>query len=222
MRKLSDRWRRRWMKLAYARPVGWAARWCASLGMGPLYGALPLARLHPRGYISPRTRIDHPGFRSGRHCFLGDWVTVYQDRDGAGVVLGDGVHLHEYITIQTGRGGTVDIGEHTHVQPRCQFSAYIGAIRIGRRVEIAPGCAFYPYNHEMQAGTPIRDQALFTRSGITVEDDAWLGYGAVLLDGAHVGKGAVVAAGAVVNSQIPDNAIAAGAPARVVGHRPEP
>ena len=73
----------------------------------------------------------------------------------------------------------------------------------------------------MVANIPIREQPLYSRKGVIVEDDAWLGFGVVLLDGAHIGAGAVVAANSVVNSVIPANAIAAGAPARVVGNREE-
>ncbi len=108
------------------------------------------------------------------------------------------------------------------MQPRCQFSAYCGQVKIGKRVEIAPNSAFYPYNHSFEAGKPIQTQPLFTRSGISVGDDAWLGFGVILLDGAHIGEGAVIGAGSVVTSAIPANAIATGAPARVVRYREAP
>jgi acetyltransferase-like isoleucine patch superfamily enzyme len=52
-----------------------------------------------------------------------------------------------------------------------------------------------------------------------VEDDAWLGYGVIVLDGVRIGKGAVVGAGAVVTHDIPEGAIAVGVPARVVKMR---
>jgi acetyltransferase-like isoleucine patch superfamily enzyme len=58
-----------------------------------------------------------------------------------------------------------------------------------------------------------------TKGGIRVGDDAWLGFGVVVLDGVSIGKGAVIGAGAVVTSDIPDNAIACGVPAKVVRAR---
>jgi acetyltransferase-like isoleucine patch superfamily enzyme len=54
---------------------------------------------------------------------------------------------------------------------------------------------------------------------IIVEDDAWIGHGAMILDGVRIGKGAVIGSGAVVKQDIPDGAIAVGVPARVVGNR---
>ena len=51
---------------------------------------------------------------------------------------------------------------------------------------------------------------------VIVEDDVMVGANAVIIEGVHVGKGAVVAAGAVVINDVPDNAVVAGCPARVI------
>jgi acetyltransferase-like isoleucine patch superfamily enzyme len=195
------------------------AKRLARLGLPPYTGCIPLANLHPRGYVSPDARIAHDGFVRGRHCFIGDGVLVYREEQGGEVRLGDHVHIHENNSLQTGQGGSIAIGSNTHIQPRCQFSGYKGSISIGARVEIAPACAFYPYNHGMAIGIPIQQQPIFSRSGIFIGDDAWLGYGVIVLDGAWIGNGAIIAAGAVVSGDIPENAIAAGVPARVIAAR---
>ncbi len=51
---------------------------------------------------------------------------------------------------------------------------------------------------------------------VIIEDDVLIGANAVVIEGVHVGKGAVVAAGAIVIDDVPDNAVVAGCPARVV------
>ncbi len=173
--KLVMRWRRNWMKFAHHPRLGRLASSMAALGMPPHYGRLPLARLHPRGFVSPRARIAHSQFSAGKRCFIGDGALIYEDSGGGSVHLEDGVHLHENNTIQTGDGGTVTIGAGTHVQPRCQFSAYKGNIVIGKEVEIAPGVGFYPYNHSMDPSLPIQAQPIFSKKGIRVDDEAWLG-----------------------------------------------
>lgn len=152
----------------------------------------------------------------GRHCFIGAGALLMNEPGGGSIRLGERVLIFENTTLLTSAGGSIEIGDDTHIQPRCQFSAVKGAIRIGKKAEIAPGCAFYPYNHGTAADRPVRDQPLQSRGGISIGDEAWLGYGVIVLDGVTIGRGAIVAAGAVVASDIPDMAIAAGVPARVL------
>ncbi len=52
-----------------------------------------------------------------------------------------------------------------------------------------------------------------------VEDDVWVGHGAVILSGVTIGRGSVVAAGAVVTASVPRYRVVAGVPARVVSAR---
>jgi len=219
LRTFRKSWAGFWMKFTGLGILNRAASWLAALAYPPYYGRVPLARLHPKGFLSHRAVIHHSRFARGQHCFIGEEVLIYQDRQGGAVSLGDGVHLHPRCILQTGLEGSITLGDHTHVQPGCQFSAYKGSIRIGARVEIAPNCAFYPYNHGMKSSIPVREQPLESKGGIIVEDDAWLGYGVIVLDGARIGQGAVIGAGSIVTGEIPGGAIAAGAPAKVIKTR---
>ena len=51
---------------------------------------------------------------------------------------------------------------------------------------------------------------------VVVEDGVLVGANAVVIEGVRVGRGAVVAAGAVVIQDVPENAVVAGCPARVI------
>jgi acetyltransferase-like isoleucine patch superfamily enzyme len=175
--------------------------------------------LNEYGFVAPDAEIFHSDFRRGKHVFVGERVVIYQAYLGGPVEFGDGVHLHLGSIIETGQGGSVLIGAHTHIQPRCQFSAYKGSIRIGCGVQIAPYCSFYPYDHGIEPDSLISKQPIRSRGDIVVGDDAWLGVGVCVLDGARIGKGAVIGAGSVVTGEIPDYAIAVGVPARVVRSR---
>ncbi len=62
-------------------------------------------------------------------------------------------------------------------------------------------------------------QPIETKGGIVIADNVWLGFGVIVLDGVRIGNGAVIGAGAVVNHDIPDNAIAVGVPARIIKMR---
>jgi acetyltransferase-like isoleucine patch superfamily enzyme len=54
---------------------------------------------------------------------------------------------------------------------------------------------------------------------IVLGDGCDLGVGAIVLPGVTVGRGAQIGAGAVVTHDVPDGAICAGVPARVIGKR---
>jgi len=221
MGRLKKNWARFWMRFSGVSALGRAACGVAGLFSPPFYGRVPLAAMGRHGYFAPSSTIHHSNLKLGRNIFVGDNVLIYEDHGGGRVELDSGVHLHRDTNIQTGAQGSLVIGENTHIQPRCQLSAYKGSITIGRRVEIAPHCSFYPYAHGMAPDRPLSQQPLQVKGGIVVGDDVWLGFGVVILDGVTIGDGAVIGAGSIVTKDIPAMAVAAGNPARVIRYRSE-
>jgi len=51
---------------------------------------------------------------------------------------------------------------------------------------------------------------------VVIEDNVWIGRGAIVLPGVVIGSHSVVGAGAVVTRNIPERTVVAGNPARVV------
>jgi acetyltransferase-like isoleucine patch superfamily enzyme len=219
LRKLSHRWSYFWMQRGGLSRGGRMAMYLAALGAEPFYQRGRLARMTPRGFIEPSATIFHNDLRLGKHVLIGDRVLIYQDAGGGPVVLDDDVHLYRDCGIQTGSGGSVEIGANTRIQPRCQFSGYKELIKIGRDVMIAPNCSFYPYDHGMTPDQPMSAQPLISKGPIIVEDGAWISTGVIVLANVRIGKGAVIGAGAVVTKDVPDEAIASGNPARVLKMR---
>jgi len=87
-------------------------------------------------------------------------------------------------------------------------------VRIGNHVMIGPAVQIYTAAHDLQAET--RNQGWEVARAITIEDNVWIGGGAILLPGVRIGKNAVVGAGAVVTHSVPENTVVAGNPARVI------
>ena len=56
---------------------------------------------------------------------------------------------------------------------------------------------------------------------VIVEDGVLVGANAVVIEGVHIGRNAVVAAGAVVVEDVPDNAVVAGCPAKIIKMKDE-
>ena len=219
MNRLKTLWPRFWMRYAGLSPSGRIATRLATWFAPPYYGRCFLSYLTKNGYIAPTAIVRHNNVHFGKNVFIGDRVVIYQDKDGGTIELGDRTHIYGESFLQTGSGGSLKIGENSHIHPRCQISAYKSSVFIGKEVQIAPNCAFYPYSHGIARGKLIQEQPLHSKGDIIVGDDAWLGFGVIVLDGVRIGKGAVIGAGSVVTQAIPDGAIAAGTPARVVKMR---
>ena len=53
---------------------------------------------------------------------------------------------------------------------------------------------------------------------ITIENDVWIGAGAIILAGVTIGKQSVIGAGSVVTHDVPAHSVVAGNPARIIRH----
>ncbi len=89
---------------------------------------------------------------------------------------------------------------------------------IGDDALFAPSVMVTASSYRYNDGGPVHAQAM-KEAEVTIGRDVWLGYGAVVLAGVTIGDGAIIGAGAVVREDVPENAIVAGNPARVVGQR---
>lgn len=54
---------------------------------------------------------------------------------------------------------------------------------------------------------------------ITIGSDVWLGRNVIITNGANIGNGVIAAEGAVITKDIPDYAVVAGVPARIIKYR---
>lgn len=88
-----------------------------------------------------------------------------------------------------------------------------GGIDIGDNAFIGPFCGFYTATHPLQYAE--RNKGLEKALPIHVGDNCWFGASVSVMPGVTIGSGCVIAAGSVVTEDIPDNALAAGVPAKV-------
>ena len=155
---------------------------------------------------------------------LGDGVTVDDlvvlDAKGTsnrGIDVGRGVFLGRG-TILSCKDGDIAIGEHGNFGFHCEvFSG--SSVTVGKHGLFAAQSYLVGGGHEFEReGLAVIDQPRSSR-GIVLGDNVWLGTGAKVLDGVTIGSDVVVGANAVVNADLPDGAIAAGVPARVLRHR---
>ena len=55
--------------------------------------------------------------------------------------------------------------------------------------------------------------------GVTIGNDVWIGQNVTILPCVHIGNGAVVGAGSIVTKHVPDYAVVAGNPAKILKYR---
>lgn len=94
-----------------------------------------------------------------------------------------------------------------------------GGIDIGDKVLIGTNSMFFSHDHKFDDLTkPIWHQGLIKKP-ILIKDNVFIGCGVTILGNVTVNSGAVIGAGSVVIEDIPENAIVAGIPAKVISVR---
>ena len=115
--------------------------------------------------------------------------------------------------------GDVTIGERSSVWPLVTIRGDVHHIHIGEESNVQDNSVLHvdrPFPLIIGNRVTVGHQVCL--HGCTIEDDALIGIGAIVLNGARIGKGAIVAAGSLVpeGKEIPDGMLAMGVPAKVV------
>jgi acetyltransferase-like isoleucine patch superfamily enzyme len=166
----------------------------------------------------------------GEGCFLElrEAFVRFRSRRRPGLVLGRGVRAYTGTAFCVEPSGQLVVGDDTTLAGAVFLCA--GRITVGSRVILSyhvtvADCDFHPHDPDERmrdavANAPLGDRgvrpALVTRP-VVIEDDVWVGIGAIVLKGVRVGHGARVGPGAVVTGDVPPGAWVAGNPARAVG-----
>lgn len=136
-----------------------------------------------------------------------------------GIILSEGVVLGRN-TILSCKGGSIDIGENSNISANCMLTSET-KLSIGKNVLIA-GMSYIVAggNHGTdRTDIPIISQPVFSRGGVSIEDNVWIGANVTILDGVTIGHDSIIGAGAVVTESISEFSIAVGIPAKVVKSR---
>lgn len=202
-----------WRRRAASRLVHRVWRWAHEAG------AITAERPGPLRFrrIGPGTRLAHPQgtvfgehwIHLGDHCVIGEQVTLTvgllpPEAAPPGTPAPD---FGPEPVLRLGDG--VVLGRDSHV-------VALAPITIGDNVFCGPNVYLTSINHSYDDITrPIGEQWPRT-APVEVGAGSWLGANCVILPGARLGRNVVVAAGSVVRGEVPDYAVVAGAPARIV------
>ena len=121
-------------------------------------------------------------------------------------------------------GVNTTIGNNVIININCTF-VDCNKITIGNNVLIASNVQIYTATHPVETQKRLRtnwdpnNNKPFFRTyalPVTIEDNVWIGGGAIILPGVTIGKNSVIGAGSVVVKNIPENSVAVGNPCKVI------
>lgn len=113
------------------------------------------------------------------------------------------------------------IGRDSQIETDCIIGDYV---IVGNKVGIV---GRYDH-HYQQSGIPIRmasqiRDASYNWKGLNeltiIEDDVWIGYGAIIMSGVRIGRGSIIAAGSLVTKDVEPYCIYGGSPAKKLKDR---
>jgi acetyltransferase-like isoleucine patch superfamily enzyme len=164
----------------------------------------------------------------GAGCFIErkESFRRFRSRREPGLRLGANVRVYTWTAFSVEPEGEIVIGDDSILVGPVFMCAQ--RIVVGRRVVISyhvtiADCDFHPLDPaerrkdalaNAHGGDASLRPPLLSRP-VVIEDDAWIGIGAIILKGVRIGRAARVAAGAVVTHDVPDGATVAGNPARL-------
>ena len=151
---------------------------------------------------------------------FGDSVTIASQalfRHLESITIGSGVFIGERAMLQGRFDGDCRIGDRVWIGPQAFLDAR--ALVLEESVAIGPGAKILTAAHTglpADAAVNATDQIV---GPVHIATGADIGAGAIVLPGRRIGRGVILGAGAVVTKDIPDLAVAAGVPARILRYR---
>lgn len=133
-----------------------------------------------------------------------------------------GKNVHVDIDFRCEYGKNIFVGDKVIINMNCTFVDN-NRIEIGNNVLIASNVQIYTATHStkvkertMQDWDESKAICNTYALPVKIEDNVWIGGGAILLPGVTIGKNSVVGAGSVVTRSIPPNCVAVGNPCKVI------
>ncbi len=132
--------------------------------------------------------------------------------------IGKNSEIRPFVTIN----GTdsIIIGDNVIIPPGTTLSSMANdpdnGIEICDNVLLGPNVSIYSATHNFKnIHIPIKEQG-YNFKKVLIKEGSWIGVNSVILPGITIGKNCVVGANSVVTKDLPDYAVAVGAPAKVI------
>lgn len=174
-------------KKLYFSPVGYLIAFLQHL-IAPFVGKMMVY-----GYRNPITKKYHRGTRISSSAYI---------TDKSKLDMGDNVWVNHNVRIDA--SGGVKIGDGCQIGYSSMILSHSShmAIRL---------------NGEAFIKMDIAERVGYIHKSVEIGEYTFIGGGSAVMPGVRIGKGCVIGVNSVVTKDVPDYAIVAGAPARIIG-----
>lgn len=148
------------------------------------------------------------------------WKAKVRANNDGQIFVGRFCTIHDFAMIIS-HGGLIKIGDNCSINSFCVLYGH-GGLTIGNGVRIAAAAIIVPANHIFDDLSKFIFEQGERKLGVIIEDDVWIGAGAIILDGVRIGRGSVIGAGSVVTKSFSCNSVIAGNPAKLIRKRGKP
>ncbi|WP_076540363.1 DapH/DapD/GlmU-related protein [Shewanella sp. UCD-KL21] len=149
----------------------------------------------------------------GQQCFIAPEANVFAE-PGRNITMGNQCMIAAEVFLH----GPITLGNEVAINHGCSFDGGRCGITIGDKTRIANNVTIYAFNHGMSVEQDIYQQPSQSK-GIVIGRDVWIGAQAGIVDGVTIGNQAIVGMGSIVTKDVPEFAIVAGNPAKIIGDR---
>ncbi|WP_417520139.1 AMP-binding protein [Minwuia sp.] len=159
---------------------------------------------------------------NARNMRFGDGVTIMPGadlkiRENGKLTVGDGCAIDTMARLVAANDAEIRLGDRSQIA----FASIINAgenVTIGRDTATAGHCTIIASEHLYTGPEPIMSQG-YRHEPVLIGADVWLASNVLVTPGSKIGNGAVISARSTVAGTIRPYALAAGAPARIIGSR---
>lgn len=149
----------------------------------------------------------------GKYVSIGNCVkiNVYKIRMDSRAIISSTVYIEGD---SSDKRCVIKLGMHSWIFQHCYINV-VRQVTLGKNVGVGGGTYLFTHGYWLSKldGFPVRYEPVF------IEDNVWIPWGCFIMPGVKIGKNVVIGARSLINKDIPENALVAGSPAKVIKKR---
>jgi acetyltransferase-like isoleucine patch superfamily enzyme len=127
------------------------------------------------------------------------------------------IHYTSDVKYKSSISKDITVGKYTYIGKNAEISS---KVQIGNYCMLATDVSIIGGDHNYNLlGKPMLFSGRPKKEKTIIGNDVWIGHRAIIMNGIKINDGAIIAAGAIVTKDVPECAIVAGIPAKIIKYR---